>query len=145
MSLASVACKVCAVCAREVNSFANNVCKMWLQDIPNLQQLWPHDTHPVHDLFASVLLEHGGVEGMLHNFVIMICGTCFKEMFKSSLLPPRFSLANNMWVGSIPWELSQMTMLEQVLVALLYPCVFTYKLYNKTWSSPDQSILQRAM
>ncbi|KAF8147525.1 hypothetical protein K438DRAFT_1626109, partial [Mycena galopus ATCC 62051] len=37
---------------------------------------------------------------------------------------PSHCLANNLWIGRRPWELQVLTFPEQLLVALLYPCVY---------------------
>ncbi|KAM6489328.1 hypothetical protein JOM56_014471 [Amanita muscaria] len=60
--------------------------------------------------------------------------------------PPRYSLANNMWIGRIPWQLQTLTFPEQMLIALLYPRVYVFKLFPKDLSGrPDAASLQRGM
>ncbi|KAH9971531.1 hypothetical protein BGW80DRAFT_1127694, partial [Lactifluus volemus] len=76
---------------------------------------------------------------------VSICSECLKELSKPGDLPPRHSLANNLWIGRIPWELARLTVPEQLLIALVYPRVFVYKLHNKTWVENDTSRLQRGM
>ncbi|KAM6492122.1 hypothetical protein JOM56_005398, partial [Amanita muscaria] len=59
---------------------------------------------------------------------------------------PRFSLANNLWIGRVPWQLQTLTFPEQMLIALLYPRVFVFKLYPKDLNyRPDGSTLQRGL
>ncbi|KAG1836484.1 hypothetical protein F4604DRAFT_1518694, partial [Suillus subluteus] len=59
---------------------------------------------------------------------------------------PRLSLANNLWIGRVPWQLQVLTFPEQLLIALLYPRVFVFKLFPKKFSGVrDASMLQRGM
>ncbi|KAF9492785.1 hypothetical protein BDN71DRAFT_1572844 [Pleurotus eryngii] len=44
---------------------------------------------------------------------------------------PPLSLANNMWIGDIPPELSSLTLPEQVLIAQYFPAAYIVKLYPK--------------
>ncbi|KAF9230628.1 hypothetical protein BU15DRAFT_22281, partial [Melanogaster broomeanus] len=44
---------------------------------------------------------------------------------------PRLALANGLWIGRVPWQLQVLTFCEQLLVALLYPRVYVFKLYPK--------------
>ena len=56
---------------------------------------------------------------------------CLDDL-KSSPLPPRFSLANNLWIGLSPAELSTLTFPEQLLIAHLYQRVYVFKLFPKS-------------
>lgn len=51
-----------------------------------------------------------------------------------------------MWIGRIPWELVQLTFAEQLLIVLLYPWVYVFKLYPK-WGTRESEVnnLQHAM
>jgi hypothetical protein len=138
----SLVVKTCGVCAREVNIAQMELTELNLRDIPNVHRLWPVEVHEAHSLYSGCLLEPSGVKVEADNVLVSICGECIKELSKTSNLPPRHSLANNLWVGPIPWELSQLTVPEQMLIALLYPRVFVYKLSNKTWYQQDQKTLQ---
>ncbi|KAI5989034.1 hypothetical protein EDD15DRAFT_2171905, partial [Pisolithus albus] len=56
------------------------------------------------------------------------------------------SLANNLWLGEIPWVLKSLTFPEQLLVALAYPRVYVFKLFPKrSHGVRDVSALQRGM
>ncbi len=55
------------------------------------------------------------------------------------------SLANNMWIGTIPTELKSLTVPEVMLISLVYIQCFIFKLCPKTFSSGDPSMLQRGM
>ena len=77
---------------------------------------------------------------------MVLCSTCFSELhIESSDCPPRYSLANNLWIGTLPHELSQLTLPEQLLIAQLYPRVYVFKLYPKKSYPHDPETLQRGM
>ena len=68
------------------------------------------------------------------------------DLKKSKDAPPRFSLANDLWIGPIPWVLQTLTFPEQLLIALLYPRVYVFKLFPKKYSKDmDSQSLQRGM
>ncbi|KAI6033735.1 hypothetical protein BKA83DRAFT_4032883, partial [Pisolithus microcarpus] len=75
-----------------------------------------------------------------------ICRHCISELCKPGNAPPCFSLANQLWIGECPWVLQQLTFPEQLLIALLYPHVYVFKLFPK-WHRgvQDMSTLQNAM
>jgi hypothetical protein len=129
----SLAMAVCALCAREVSRVEDNVTEVELASIPNAYQLKPTINCDAHELFEGMLLEPAGMlidaEGVRK---INICGNCLKEMKKDLRSPPPYSLANNLWVRRILWELDQLTLPEQMLIALLYPRVFVIKLHPKS-------------
>ena len=135
---------VCAVCAREVTCAKNNVISVKLTDIPNSRRLIPKNPHPEHILTQGLLLEASGLhhsqKGVLYA---KICRECFEDLQDRKL--PRLSLANDMWIGRVPWELDRLTLPEQMLIALLYPRVYVFKLHTKSGYDPDVSTLQRAM
>jgi hypothetical protein len=137
---------VCAVCAREISNVANNITTMDIEEIPNSQLLTPKTPHPAHRLIRGLLLEPSGViDNADGSIFIKICRGCKNDLQTRTRNPPRFSLANNMWIGPVPWELERLSFPEQLLVALLYPRVFVFKLYTKNTFQPDSSSLQRGM
>jgi hypothetical protein len=123
---------VCGVCGREVDAGRGGVVVQSLGDIPNSNRLIPWRPHPAHDLFDGMLLEPRGVSDTGMGIDVNICRECLKELQDPVNTPPPLSLANNLWVGRIPWELSSLTFSEQLLIAHLYPRVFVFKLYPKT-------------
>ena len=44
---------------------------------------------------------------------------------------PRFALANNLWIGNVPTELTGLTVPEQLLIARHYPCCYFFKLFPR--------------
>ena len=78
--------------------------------------------------------------------MVRVCKDCLVELKDESKKPPTYSLANNLWIGRIPWQLQVLTFSEQLLIALLYPRVYVFKLYPKDINfHPDGSVLQSGM
>ncbi|KAI6131340.1 hypothetical protein EV401DRAFT_1850398 [Pisolithus croceorrhizus] len=61
----------------------------------------------------------------------MICRQCTEDLRHKSEKAPRYSLANELWIGEQPWELKQLSFPEQLLIAHLYPRVYVFKLFPK--------------
>jgi hypothetical protein len=134
----------CGVCARNVNVIAGKVTKYPITSLPNAHRLIPKIPHPSHTLFGGKLLEPKGVEGA--DAVVTVCKECLDALKKPADLPPQYSLANNMWIGNVPWELQRLTFPEQLLIALVYPRVYVFKLYpKKIGGACDAATLQRGM
>ena len=146
-SNAAVHLVVCAVCACEVNMRSDGVTECHLSALPNSQRLIPKHTHPAHDLYDGQLLEPQGiVRSGDGGPVVRVCKDCLVELKDESEKPPTYSLANNLWIGHIPWQLQALTFTEQQLIALLYPHVYVFKLYPKDVDfRPDRSVLQSGM
>lgn len=141
----SLAMKVCAVCAREVNHKQDGAVKIKLEDLPNRNRLRPNENQQAHDLFDGLLLEPAGVEQDVEGVTfVVVCYGCRRELSKQLEKPPQHSLTNNLWIGRVPWELDRLTLPEQLLVSLLYPRVFVFKLYAKG-GYQHESTLQRGM
>ena len=85
---ASLALDVCAVCAAEVNQLEDDVSKLRLYDIPNIDRLQPNNHHDAVVLFDGLVLEPAGVEERGDELMVTICGRCLKEMAKSNPDPP---------------------------------------------------------
>jgi hypothetical protein len=144
-SNAAVAMFVCGVCAREVDWGTDLMKVVELNGIPNVQRLVPAESHPAHDLYDGKLLEPAGVTGERANPKVNVCAQCWNGLSEHMESPPQYSLANNLWIGRIPWELSILTLPEQLLIALLYPRVFVFKLHPICKGRFDSSQLQRGM
>ena len=55
-------------------------------------------------------------------------------------------MANHLWIGRIPWQLQVLTFPEQLLIALLHPPIYVFKLFPKDIQyRPDASTLQQGM
>ncbi|THH11046.1 hypothetical protein EW146_g8175 [Bondarzewia mesenterica] len=134
---------ICAVCARERDVEGNGIVVMPISDVPNLYRLRPKRgiTHPDQDLIYGALLEEEGIVRSAQDLpMVCVCKQCITSLVSSSAnKPPKYSLANNLWVGRVPWQLRCLTMPEQMLIALLYPRVFVYKLSTKSRFSDPAS------
>ena len=144
---AAVRLTICAVCAREVMQAEEEVVVYALDELPNAQRLHPSQKHPAHDLYDGKLLEPMGVStDESGTYRVNACLSCVNSLLKvTPNSPPPLSLANNMWIGPIPLELSTLTFPEQLLIAHLYPRVYVFKLFPKNAAGIDPSKLQRAM
>lgn len=146
-SNAALKTMVCGICAREVNVTSDGLAIVAMDSLPT-HRLVPSIPHPAHDTFhgGMVLEPRGVIAGPSNKERVHVCGSCQTELGKERSVPPKFSLANNLWIGRIPWELKKLTFPEQLLIAHLYPRVFVFKLYPKsTGYTPGSATLQRAM
>jgi hypothetical protein len=142
----ALATAVCGICAHLIDIGANKVAKYSINSLPNIHRLVPKVSHPAHTLFDHKLLEPKGVEGEGRNAVVTACKECFCDLQKPADKPPPYSLANNMWIGNIPWILQHLTFPEQLLIALLYLWVYVFKLFlKKVGGVWDASTLQCGM
>lgn len=135
--------EVCVICAREMAQQDGK--RMQMEDLPHSDVLIPERTHPHHTLWESRLLlteklvaTDTGTEGWC-------CDQCVTSLKAGKV--PRLSLANGMWIGPIPEELSGLTIPEEMLIALQYPRCFVYKVYAKHGGAHNQDpdTLQSAM
>jgi len=136
---------VCGVCARECSVIADRVMAMPLTLMPNSCQLIPSVKHAAHHLYHGRLLEPAGIMGEETDPIVSICHECLEDLKKPGNSPPKMSLANSLWIGDIPWQLQVLTFPEQLLVALLYPRVYVFKLFPKQQGAARHETLQRAM
>jgi hypothetical protein len=116
---------VCGVCGRQAFYDSDQLSWFSLQRIPNRHRLIPSDPHPAHRLLFDLLLEPSATQNTPEGFLVQICRHCIADLKSGDCnLPPRRSLANNLWIGEVPEVLKQMTFPEQLLVSLVYPRVF---------------------
>lgn len=71
------------------------------------------------------------------------CDPCLRHLRQGKKIPP-LALANNMWIGPQPKELTCLSMSEQLLIARAFPRCYVYKLYPKDGGHRPDS-LQRGM
>ena len=91
-----------------------------------------------------MLLQPEGLIQCDDRTVANVCNECLQDLRKETTLPPRFSLANNLWIGAIPAELSSLTFPEQLLIAHLYPRVCVFGLFPRLGGGATDG-LQRGM
>jgi len=131
---------ICAACAREVPLTNSNI--MPLTDIPSCDRLRPSRPHPAQVLSSGMLLETSAVQ---NDGKVTICLDCERALSQNKR--PLLSLANNMWIGEIPWVLKILTLPERLLIAKYYPVAYIVKLYPKDqrsrhWGTDMQSGLK---
>lgn len=142
----ALASATCGICARNVNISEQKVTHFKINSLPNAHRLIPRNPHAAHTLFDGKLLEPRGVRNEGSDFLVTACKDCVSSLNKPKDVPPEYSLANNMWIGDIPWELQRLTFPEQLLVARIYPRVYVFKLFPKKYErGHDASTLQWGM
>ena len=119
------------VCARECGIVEDRLTPIPLSLLPNSHRLVPRKTHPAHDLFEGCLLEPGGLDCDAEDPIVSVCEECLLDLKKDDHHPPKHSLANQLWIGRTPWALDVLTSPEQLLIALVYPRVYVFKLFPK--------------
>ena len=73
-----------------------------------------------------------------------ICDECNRSLNHGKL--PKYSLANNMWLGNPPLVLRKLTFAETLLIARHYPRCYVFKLYPKdSMRGSNPAHLQRGM
>jgi hypothetical protein len=147
-SNAHVFVEICSICGRESGLREAAMECLPLDSLPNSHRLVPHKPHPAHDLYNGRLLDPAGIFIQHGVEVIRACRECLKDLGKKDEAPPRYSLANNLWIGKIPWVLQRLTLPEQLLIAHLYPRVYVFKLFPKAMRGApnlDEGSCQRAM
>jgi hypothetical protein len=113
---------VCASCARLL--FQSALETVLVRDIPNRHLLRPAVSHTAHELTDGMLLA-GGTHEMDGN--VDLCQECLGRLNNGRR--PKLSLANGMWVGSVPAELQDLTLPERILISLAFPAAYVVKLY----------------
>ena len=148
-SNAAVAMAICAVCAREKLHQGDTLDILNIAEVPNVHLLRPKTHMEAHDLYHDMLLEPSGIvhnHGGLGEIGVKLCDECHSDLVNGTDKPPRHSLANNLWIGRVPWDLQVLTLPEQLLIALVYPRVFVYKLFPAhLHRRVDESTYQRGM
>ncbi|KIJ51834.1 hypothetical protein M422DRAFT_157569 [Sphaerobolus stellatus SS14] len=71
----------------------------------------------------ALQVEHGELKGY-------VCVSCWRSLADKNSCP-KLALANGLWVGEIPFELSILTLAEKILISLYYPSAHIIKLRPK--------------
>jgi hypothetical protein len=127
---------VCIICAREM--WAKDVERYAVDDIPNQRLLAPNEYHPQHNLTSGMLLERAVLERERGRLYGNVCRDCLRSLNRNRT--PALALANGMWIGDVPTELSVLTLPERILVAKYFPAAYIVKLFPRQkgathWSS----------
>ena len=133
---------ICGVCTRE---FRLQWClKCFLHAIPHLHHLVPDTLHPHMILTDGLLLAEEVVYATSDGHHAMsVCYHCNEDLVKNHL--PLYGLTNGLWIGRVPSEVKSLTIPEQMLIVLVYPCCFVFKMHPITCGGQDPSALQCGM
>jgi len=135
----ALATAICIVCARELA--VSDTQLMSVGAIPNERWLVPQDVHPSHHLTNGMLLQNSALTGTATNPQGHVCLECLMNLKKNRL--PRQALANNMWVGEVPFELAVLTLPERVLIARNFPAAHIVKLFPLSKGVPSTNCALR--
>jgi hypothetical protein len=116
--------EICVVCAQEV--FVSMLLKTMIDAIPNKHLLHPSQSHPAYQLYDGALLHPQAVVPSGDGHIYHECNNKLQNDALSS-----FALANNMWIGDIPFELGLLTLPERLLVSKYFPVAYIVKLFPK--------------
>ena len=116
---------ICVACTRELVDKETQVIP--INAIPNHQLLVPYNSHPAHKLTDGLLLMKLAIVETPTGLQGAICKECLKNLGRNWL--PRLALANDMWIGEVPFELSALTLPEQILIAQHFPAANIVKLF----------------
>lgn len=115
----------CCACAREL--LANTISEISLDKVPNRRLLKPTTPHPSQFTIEGMVLYQKGLTrgGTSGNF----CRECLSHL-KEGEMPP-LSLANDMWIGDVPYQLANLSLAERLMIAKGFPSAYIIKLYPK--------------
>jgi hypothetical protein len=120
----ALALGTCASCTRE--TLKTNLSYLSFSKIPNKKHLSPETPHHSHTIYNGMLLHPAGV---LNDSTACLCSECLKSLQYNQL--PMFLLANNLWIGDTPRDLSILTLPEHMLIAKYFSSAYIVKLYPK--------------
>eukprot|EP00732_Lithocolla_globosa_P001331 Lithocolla_globosa_v1_NODE_638_length_3534_cov_135.240299.p1 type:complete len:359 gc:universal NODE_638_length_3534_cov_135.240299:1778-702(-) len=83
-----------------------------------------HTNHPHLD---GLLLDE---KGLCDDGTVRVCHTCLSSLNNSEI--PPLALANFMWVGKVPEELTGLTRIEEKLLGIYRSCNYIIRLHYKT-------------
>jgi hypothetical protein len=128
--------QICPVCARE--RFAKEGETSFLLSDPGVMEILTRNCTNTIEENRTVILRHllDIKEGSVSCWM---CFDCIRSLEQHTL--PKLSLANNLSIGDVPFQLSGLTIPEQLLIARHYPRCYIFKLYPRdidTHLPPDQ-------
>ncbi len=122
-STAAISSTACVSCAREL--FSNATVTLEVDRIPNPHLLKPNIQHVKQDIVNGMVIYKPAMKGDR----VTICMECLHSLQDGKV--PKYSLANNLWIGDVPIELSCLTLPERILIARYFPAAYIVKLYPK--------------
>ena len=129
---------VCAVCAGSF--FLKELQNMKVSELRSKKILLPSRPHPAQNLTDGMLLHrtttslYADDKGIENANVCASCMSAIKQKKR-----PALSLANGMWIGDIPMELSILTFPERILIARHFPAAYIIKLHPRKKGSQNWS------
>ena len=125
-SNAALTLRICPVCAREMLEKDGEV-TMILSDPSIVEVLSVGSNNSDRERNPTILrdlleMNEGGVS-------CWMCFECLGSLKRHAL--PKFSLANNLFIGDIPSQLTALTIPEQLLIARHYPRCYIFKLFPR--------------
>lgn len=120
-----LAVSTCGSCAQECTVPAVHSKKY--SDLPNADLLKPYTPHTAHVLWNGLLIcsKALSADGQSLN----VCNDCYASLLKGR--KPALSLANDMWVGDVPYQLRNLHIAERLMIAKGFPSAYVVKLYPK--------------
>lgn len=115
----------CCSCARDTPK--SSITAMKIDDLPNSFVLRPTTPHRSHDLTGGRLLYRKGI--LPDRVTAYVCNYCLSYLWRKE--KPPLSLANDMWIGDIPYQLSNLTLPERLMIAKGFPSAYIVKLFPK--------------
>ena len=133
MSYAAVKLGICGICTWGCSVVADQLQDISLFEIPNNHHLVLTKPHPAHhnQLFDGKLLEPADVKLVNNQPTITVYYSCLEDLKKAGSKPLKHSLANQLWIDPIVWQLQILMFPKQLLITLLYPWVYIFKLFSK--------------
>jgi hypothetical protein len=121
----ALATTICVACAREVQRVEATM--MSIGSLPHQELLQPFEQHPAHILTNGMLLHSLAISASMRGSEGSICHECLSSLRKGRV--PRLALANGMWVGDVPFELTVLTLPERILIGRHFPAAHIVKLF----------------
>ncbi|KAJ3846723.1 hypothetical protein EV368DRAFT_88604 [Lentinula lateritia] len=126
---------VCDACARELSSSETRTVAP--EYLPSSHLLMPETFHPAHLLSNGLLLYR---DPSTQKSPATVYCECISQL--SNGKRPALSLANNMWIGKVPFELKILSLPEIILVSRFLASAYVVKLSPKKrstkWMPSDQ-------
>jgi hypothetical protein len=132
----------CVVCARELGPEQGKMSTL-LHNLSVQNLLQPVRCHEAHSLWRGALVLTRCIGDLERGRMVWICGECESALRRDAL--PRLALANDLWIGDVPCELTALTIPEQLLIARHYPRCYVFKLYPREGAHLESERLQRGM
>jgi hypothetical protein len=119
--------RVCPVCARE--KLAREGEQSFLLSDPSIMELLTCEGKESDEENGTVILRHLLEVDERGVVSCWMCFECVRTLERRTL--PKLSLANNLSLGDVPFQLSGLTIPEQLLIACHYPRCYIFKLFPR--------------